>query len=78
MDWHDLTSDTGYTFCNQVGAEAKQLRLDGIVTVSARREGGDNLPVFCRNAIRHPESGEFLVMTFDPDTRQIVVEEVNE
>jgi len=76
-DLPDLTSDDDYTFCNQVGAEANKLKLDGIVTVSVRRKGGDNLPVFCRSAIGHAELEDLLIMTFDPESNQIVVEKIN-
>jgi len=73
-DWPGLTSDNDYTFCNQIGAEAKKLELDGIVTVSVRRRCGDNLPIFSRNAIRNPELESLLAMTFDPETNQIITE----
>ena len=77
-DWSDLINDNDYTFCNQIGAEAKKLNLDGIVTVSARHIGGDNLPVFSRSAIRDPELEVLLAMTFDPSTNQIEVEPLDE
>ena len=73
-DWPDLINDDDYTFCNQIGVEAEKLKLDGIVTISARRKGGDNLPVFFRSAIREPELEVVLAMTFDPGTNRIVVE----
>ncbi len=77
-DWSNLINDNDYTFCNQIGAEAKKLNLDGIVTVSARHIGGDNLPVFSRSAIRDPELEVLLAMTFDPSTNQIEVEPLDE
>lgn len=77
-DWPDLIHDDDYTFCNKIGAEAEELKLDGIVTVSARHIGGDNLPVFFRSAIRNPELEVFLTMTFDPGTNRIVVEQIDE
>ena len=69
--WPDLINDNDYTFCNQIGAEAEKLKLDGIVTVSARRIEGDNLPVFIRSAIRDPDLEVLLAMTFDPNTNRI-------
>ena len=76
-EWHGLIADDDYTFCNHIGAEAKRLELDGIVTVSVRRSGGDNLPVFFRSAIKDPELEVLLAMTFDPGTRRIVVEQLD-
>lgn len=76
-DWPDLTNDDDYTFCNQIGAEAINLKLDGVVTISVRRRGGDNLPVFFRDAIRDPELEILLAMTFDPNTKRVVVEQID-
>lgn len=49
-DWPDLVHDSDYSFCNQLGAEASRLEIDGVVTRSARPEGA-NPPVFTRRAL---------------------------
>lgn len=77
-DWPDLVHDDDYTFCNKIGAEAVELELDGIVTLSARRSEGENLPIFSRNAIRNPELDVLMAMTFHSDTNRIDVEQFDE
>ena len=52
-EWPDLVHQTDYTFCNQLGAEARDLRIDGLATWSARHKG-TNIPVFDRLAIGDP------------------------
>ncbi len=49
--WPDLIHPDDYAFCNQLGAEAIQLKLDGLLTPSARRPNGTNLPIFRSQAI---------------------------
>ena len=55
-EWPDLVHATDYGFCNRLGAEARELELDGLVVPSARH-GGANLPVFRRGAISDAEDG---------------------
>ena len=65
-EWPALT-DEDYAFCNRLGAEAIRASLDGLVTPSARRRGGTNLPVFKRRAISDPESQGVTQITYDPE-----------
>ena len=71
-DWPDLVHDSDYSFCNQLGAEARSLHIDGLVTWSARHEGA-NLPVFRRQAVSNPELQGMVAMTFHPDTGDVSV-----
>ena len=66
-DWPDLVHDNDYSFCNRLGAEAKRLEIDGLVTWSARHDGS-NLPVFVRRSLADPTLEGGLAMTYDPDT----------
>ncbi|MFV2035041.1 MAG: RES family NAD+ phosphorylase [Halocynthiibacter sp.] len=75
VDWHDLTHDSDYSFCNRLGAEAINTELDGLVVPSARRSGGVNLPVFKRRAISNPVIHAIVAVTFDPATRGVVLTE---
>lgn len=65
-EWQGLT-DEDYAFCNRLGAEAMRASLDGLVTPSARRRGGTNLPVFQRQAIADAESQGVTAITYDPE-----------
>ena len=71
-DWPDLIHDNDYSFCNQLGAEARRLEVDGLVTLSARHEGA-NLPVFARQAVSDPELEGGVAMTYYPDTDRVTV-----
>ena len=66
--WPDLTHTADYTFCNQIGAEAKKLGLDGLVTYSARLGGGVNMPIFSRSAIDSPKEHGWVAITYEPST----------
>ena len=66
-DWPDLVHDNDYSFCNRLGAEAKRLEIDGLVTWSARHDGS-NLPVFERRSLADPTLEGVLAMTYDPGT----------
>ena len=50
-EWPELTYDTNYGFCNELGSEAVKTGLDGLLALSVRRVGGTNIPVFKRSAI---------------------------
>ena len=52
---------------NRLGAEAKRLEIDGLVTLSARHDGS-NLPVFERRSLADPTLEGVLAMTYDPGT----------
>ena len=77
QEWPDLVHKSNYTFCNQLGAEAKVLEIDGLVTWSARYKGS-NLPVFTRGAVSDPELGGVVAMTYDPNTGNVSVRRVDE
>ena len=68
QDWPELSHPTDYTFCNQLGKEAIALNLDGLVTPSARRTEGSNLPVFRATSLIFESSGDILVLTFPEPT----------
>ena len=70
-DWPELTHDSDYDFCNRLGREARNARIDGLIAPSARRRKGVNLPIFKRTAISNPESGDVVSLTFDPNTGEI-------
>ena len=72
-----MVHKSNYTFCNQLGAEAKVLEIDGLVTGSARYKGS-NLPVFTRSAVSDPELGGVVAMTYDPSTGNVSVRLVDE
>ena len=69
-DWPDLVADD-YAFCNRIGAEARELGIDGLVTPSARHPGA-NQPVFQRSALSEPRHEGAVSMTYDPDTGSVV------
>lgn len=73
-DWPDLLNDSDYTFCNQIGSEAYDLKLDGIVTFSVRHKNGVNVPIFVRRSVSDPRMKAKLVMTYDPDSGNITVQ----
>ena len=66
-EWPGLVDKRDYTFCNQLGAEAIQSGLAGLVTPSARHDGA-NLPIFMRDAVSDPELLDVAAVTFDPNT----------
>ena len=69
--WPKLLHDSDYRFCNRLGAEAVQLGLDGLLTPSARRKSGTNLPVFTRKSISNPGESVLLAITYDPATENV-------
>jgi hypothetical protein len=69
--WPKLVHDDDYRFCNKLGAEAAQLGLDGLLTPSARRETGTNLPVFNRSAIGNPGDSVLMAVTYGPATGNV-------
>ena len=70
-DWPELIHDSDYTFCNKLGTEAKKLALDALVTYSARRPGGVNLPVFARSALSRANAISWVEVTYDPATGNV-------
>lgn len=74
-DWPDLTHDSDYGFCNGLGTEAVASDLDGLLTPSARRPNGTNLPVFRRHALSNPLVHGLVAMTLDPSSGEVTVSE---
>ena len=71
-EWPDLIHHSDYTFCNQLGTEAKSLQIDGLATWSARHEG-TNVPIFERPAIGNPNLEGLIALTYYPDSGEVVV-----
>ncbi len=74
-NWPKLTHDSDYGFCNGLGAEAVTTDLDGLLTPSARRPNGTNLPVFRRRAISDPKIHALVAMTLDPSSGEVALSE---
>lgn len=74
-DWPELTHDSDYGLCNDLGAEAVVAGLDGLLSPSARRHTGTNLPVFRRHAVSNPKIHALVVMTLDPSSGEVAVSE---
>lgn len=71
--WPDLTHDSDYRFCNDLGTEAAASGLDGLLTPSARRTNGTNLPVFRRRAVSNPVVHALVAMTLDPSSGEVTI-----
>ena len=69
--WPDLMHKTDYDFCNKLGAEAAQSKVDAFVTPSVRRASGSNLPIFNRRATGNAQLRSVLEFRFDPGTGQV-------
>ena len=74
--WPELTHDSGYRFCNALGAEAQVSDLDGLLTPSALKDTGTNLPVFQRRAIDNPVVEARVAVTLDPSTGDVSTREL--
>lgn len=74
--WPALVQGTGYAFCNRIGAEAIRLAVDGLLTWSARRPEGTNLPVFSRASLRDPVAAELVAPTYEPTSRSVSLRRV--
>lgn len=72
-DWPDLVHPTDYSFCNQLGMEAREEGVDGLIVPSARH-AGDNLPIFIRRAVSQPKLEDLVTMTYDPNTDEVSIE----
>ena len=62
--WPGLTHDSDYAFCNRLGAEAVSTGLDALLTPSARRLDGTNVPVFDRRALNNPHEDSLVPVTY--------------
>ena len=71
-EWPDLVHSSDYTFCNHLGKEAQVSGMDGILTPSARRLEGTNLPVFRRRALHEPEKGDLVSLTLNIETGEVI------
>lgn len=72
-EWPDLVNSSDYTFCNHLGEEARVSAIDGILTPSARRSEGTNLPVFRRRALHDPEEGDLVSLTLNMATKEVTL-----
>ncbi len=72
LDWPDLVHDSDYSFCNRLGAEAREWGIDGLVVPSARHDGA-NMPIFARQASSDPELEGVVAMTYSPDTGEVSI-----
>lgn len=73
--WPALTDPeptTAYPFCQELGREGSAEGIAGFLTVSARRAGGINVPVFRREALSGPK--DMGVAAFTPDPSMGIVE----
>lgn len=75
--WPDRVHDNDYSFCNQLGSEAKRKEVDGLVTWSARHPGA-NVPVFRRRAVSDPKLLGVLAVTYDPITGAVTSQSIEE
>ncbi len=73
-EWPDLVHDSDYSFCNQLGTEARARGIDGLVVPSARQEGGANMPIFVRGALSDPNLEEVVAVTYSLDTNDVTVD----
>jgi hypothetical protein len=71
-NWPGLTADD-YGFCNRLGKEALEADLDAFLTPSARYDGGTNVPVFRRPAIRSPRAIRPVTVTYDPSSQSVSI-----
>lgn len=74
-DWPDLVHDSDYSFCNRLGAEARERGVDGLVVPSARHEGA-NMPVFARRALSGPGLDGTVAITYNPETGETSVDKL--
>ena len=63
--WPDLTHPTDYAFCNRLGSSSVAMKLDALLTPSARRNAGTNVPVFVRRALSNARKIEMVSVTID-------------
>jgi hypothetical protein len=67
--WEGLTADD-HTFCQGLGAEAKQIEMDGFLTPSARAVGV-NVPVFTAESLAKPVIGRTIRLSYDVATGSV-------
>ena len=74
-EWPGLTDDQDYGFCNRLGAEAVSVGLDGLLTPSARNEGGTNVPTFNKQAVSGFSEGDLVAVSYEPHTGVVSLDE---
>ena len=77
-DWPELVHESDYSLCNRIGAEARSLEIDGLVTWSARRESGANVPVFSRKAVSRPSPKRLVALTYEPSSQKVSVQYIDD
>ncbi|MFQ5449517.1 MAG: RES family NAD+ phosphorylase [Nitrospinaceae bacterium] len=70
-EWPDLTSDD-YEFCQRLGRQAVNEKLDGFFAPSAKRIKGTTVPVFIRKSLSQPRPLGITVFTLDRNRGDIV------
>ena len=73
QDWPDLVHDSDYSFCNRLGAEAREQGVDGLIVPSARHEGA-NMPIFARKAVSDPELEGIVTITYSPGADEAFID----
>ena len=61
-----MIHDTDLSFCQDLGREAIDKKIEGFFAPSARREGGTTVPVFERAALSDPEVLGLAAFSIDP------------
>lgn len=69
--WPNLTHPTDYAFCIELGSEAVGMNLDALLTPSARRSCGTNVPIFKRGALSNVQEMEMVSLTIDYKHRSV-------
>ena len=74
-DWPFLIDDgnEAYARCQALSREGVELRIDGLLTSSARRADGTNVPVFRRQALSEPEILGVAAFSRHVDTGEVMV-----
>ena len=70
-EWPLLVHDSDYSFCQNLGREAVEMKIDGFFAPSARHAGGTTVPVFVRAALSDPEILGHAVFSIHPGTGEI-------
>ena len=76
-DWPNLVHDSDYSFCNQLGAEARDGDVDGLVVPSARHKGA-NMPIFARRAVNDPRLERIVAFTYNPESGVVSFEFISQ
>ena len=71
-EWPELTHDKDYSFCNRLGAEAREKNVDGLIVPSARHKG-PNVPIFAREAVKEPALDGVVTITYSPLNDEILI-----